>query len=76
LCHGSAGLALIFARGAALTGDSSLADAARFWVDDTLQRVAGCDDSSLLNGLAGAGLALLALSGDHEPAWDRALLLS
>jgi hypothetical protein len=38
LCHGAAGLALIFARLHAETGDPVLADAARHWLADVLDR--------------------------------------
>jgi lantibiotic modifying enzyme len=76
LCHGSAGLALTFQRAAQWTGSPVLHDAARYWLDDTLARVAACEDTSLLTGLPGAGLALMAASGRASSAWDRALLLS
>lgn len=76
LCHGSAGLALIFARMHQATGSPALADAARYWHDDTLARLPMTTDLTLLTGLAGAGLALMALGGETAPSWDRALLLS
>jgi lantibiotic modifying enzyme len=76
LCHGSAGLSLIFARARGFTSRSAIADAARFWLDDTLARVPATEDLTLLNGIAGAGLALIAASDERAPAWDRALLLS
>jgi len=34
------------------------------------------DDPTLLAGAAGTALVLLAAAGDHDPEWDRALLLS
>jgi len=41
LCHGSAGLAHLFNRLHQLTGEQPLADAARFWVERTLELCAG-----------------------------------
>ena len=38
LCHGSAGLALIFQRLYQATGDQVFADVARYWIRDTLDR--------------------------------------
>jgi hypothetical protein len=76
LCHGAAGLALIFARMHHETGRPDFADAARHWLSATLAFVPHTTDTTLLTGLAGAGLTLMALAGDHAPAWDRALLLS
>jgi lantibiotic modifying enzyme len=76
LCHGSAGLAQIFRRAAQWTGSLVLDEVGRYWVDDTRARVAACEDRSLLTGLPGAGLALMAATGRASSAWDRALLLS
>ena len=35
-----------------------------------------CNEYSILNGVAGIGLALLAMVSDKEPSWDECLLLS
>jgi len=89
LCHGSSGLALLFARLAHAFEDERLADAARTWGRVLLdQRVPGApvagiqysvpkdDDrameprAGMLEGAAGAGLTLLALSTDKAPDWD------
>lgn len=35
-----------------------------------------CDEYSILNGVAGIGLGLLAMVSDKEPSWDECLLLS
>jgi lantibiotic modifying enzyme len=93
-CHGSAGLALIFARMHQRTGRDTFKHAARFWIDETLSKGRREDgfggyrayrpdlpddlasELSLLMGIAGIGLTLMALASPIEPAWDRALLLS
>jgi lantibiotic biosynthesis protein len=91
LCHGSAGLALVFARLAAYEDDAELRAAASTWLGQTLEYWKpgrGCGgftvqilkdwvaDPSFLMGAAGIGLALLALSDPEPPAWDRLLLLT
>ena len=94
LCHGSAGLALIFARMYHATGGGVFREAALHWLDTTLAMGnrgngfagyrADLGDApedlaaqlSVLMGIAGVGLALMALCSSIEPAWDRALLLS
>ncbi len=91
LCHGAAGLGLVFARLHQVTGDPQLHDTARYWFRHTLDLrvpstgVAGYTaadvdgpvaDPSLLAGATGIALALHAAGTDHEPTWDRTLLLS
>ncbi len=91
VCHGAAGLGLIFARLHHATGDPVLGDAARSWFERTLElRQPGTgiggfategpegatDDPGLLTGATGIGLALHAAASDQEPTWDRILLLS
>jgi lantibiotic biosynthesis protein len=92
LCHGSAGLAHLFNRMYQMTSESVLADAARFWVERTLElcsaaapgRDALLSDVAepawkgpgLLEGAAGVALALEAASTTAEPAWDQILLVS
>jgi len=92
LCHGSAGLAHLFNRMYQMTAEPVLADAARFWVERTLElcsaaapdRDAVLSDaaepawkgSGLLEGAAGVALALEAASTTAEPAWDQILLVS
>ena len=91
LCHGAAGLGLVFARLHQATGDPRLRSAARFWLLHTLDlRVQGTGiagyttadadgpvaDPSLLTGATGIALALHAATTDREPTWDRVLLLS
>lgn len=92
-CHGSSGLAHLYARLYAATGESVFADAAARWTEQTLAfrtagegvagffyvssendkmiRVAG---SGFLEGAAGIGLVLLAMSSTEPPAWDRVVL--
>jgi hypothetical protein len=92
LCHGSAGLAHLFNRMYQMTAEPVLADAARFWVERTLDLCAaaapGRDAAlsgvaepawkgpGLLEGAAGVALALEAASTTAEPAWDQILLVS
>jgi hypothetical protein len=89
LCHGGTGLALVFARLAALTGDAELRRAASAWLGRTLDletpvRGFAFDafmpdgwqaSTELLVGSPGIGLGLLALSDPDPPRWDRLLLL-
>ena len=92
LCHGSAGLAHLFNRMYQMTAESALADAARFWVERTLEfcsaavpglGVASSDTAQpawngpgLLEGAAGVALAMEAAATTVEPAWDQMLLVS
>ncbi|MBV9445653.1 MAG: lanthionine synthetase C family protein [Streptosporangiaceae bacterium] len=92
LCHGSAGLAHLFNRMYQMTAEPALADAARFWVERTLDlcsaavrgRDAALTDASeppwkgpgLLEGASGVALALEAASTAVEPVWDQMLLVS
>ncbi|MBV9093173.1 MAG: lanthionine synthetase C family protein [Streptosporangiaceae bacterium] len=92
LCHGSAGLAHLFNRIYQMTAEPALADAARFWVERTLElcsaaapgRDATRTDAAppawkgpgLLEGAAGVALALEAASTTVEPVWDQMLLVS
>lgn len=91
LCHGAAGLGLVFMRLHQATGEAELRDAARYWFEHALSLrrpgtgVAGFStenldgyvaDPGLLTGTSGIALALHAAATDREPTWDRALLLS
>jgi hypothetical protein len=91
LCHGSAGLAHLFNRMYQMTAEPVLADAARFWVERTLElcsaeltRDATQTDAAraawkgpgLLEGAAGVVLALEAACTTAEPIWDQMLLVS
>jgi len=74
-CHGAAGLAQIFGRLHAVTGDGALGDAARFWLAETLRLAERTTAPGLLDGAAGIALVLHAATSDHAPDWDRAFLL-
>jgi lantibiotic biosynthesis protein len=92
LCHGSVGLAHLFNRMYQMTAEPILADAARFWVERTLElcsavapgRDATMTDAApaawkgpgLLEGAAGIALALEAACTVAEPIWDQMLLVS
>ncbi len=92
LCHGSAGIALIYARAWHRADRPELAAAAVSWLDYTLRLRRdglGCagylahqgadkwaPESGVLTGSAGIALSLLALATDVEPDWDWLLLLS
>ena len=92
LCHGSAGLAHLFNRMYQMTAEPTLADAARFWVERTLElcsaeapgRGATLTEAArpvwkgpgLLEGAAGVALAMEAAGTTVEPIWDQMLLVS
>jgi hypothetical protein len=92
LCHGSAGLAHLFNRMFHATGEPWLAEAARFWFEQTLAMrrpghgIGGYEawepggartaDRGLLTGATGIALALVAATTDIEPLWDHMLLVS
>jgi lantibiotic biosynthesis protein len=79
LCHGTAGTAHLFNRLYQATGERAFGDAARLWLARTAQQFDGepvraVADTSLLTGVSGAALALLAAGTGDVPAWDRILL--
>ena len=91
LCHGVAGLLMITLRFAHDTGDPTFADAAVSLTRQLLELYdpelpfgyralsddgATADKPGLLDGAAGAALALLAAGTDTAPVWDGMLLLS
>jgi hypothetical protein len=90
LCHGSAGLAVIFARLCETIGGPELHDATRTWLLRTIdylerdgfagtstpQRATCFRGLGLLTGAAGILLALSSLTTSSAAAWDRALGLS
>jgi len=79
LCHGSAGLAHLFNRMYQITAEPALGDAARFWVERTLETCgtpSAWNGPGLLEGAAGVALAMEAVSTTAEPAWDQMLLVS
>lgn len=88
LCHGAAGLAVLFDRLGQSTGNGGLEDAARRWYERTLamrevgrgacgyrshRREGWVADRSLLTGATGIGLALLQGISPARPEWHRIL---
>lgn len=92
LCHGTAGIAQIYRRMFYETGNTVFYDISDYWIGETLKMakfpdgVAGYKfmhetemevDFSLLNGVAGIGLALLSsIASEKFSNWDTSLLLS
>jgi lantibiotic modifying enzyme len=92
LCHGSMGISHIYRRIYLATGDPLFQAAAENWLQLTLQMPvkkqgpaafqyrseSGFEKNfSLLNGISGIGLALVAAAdNDTLPDWDRCLLIS
>ncbi|NQZ11272.1 MAG: lanthionine synthetase C family protein [Algicola sp.] len=94
ICHGSAGLVLIYQRLHQLTGNIQFSQEAQYWLEhvltqaekdlETLSGLHAFDgkasnyhqDLSLLEGISGVGLALIAADSDISPDWDEILLLS
>ena len=91
LCHGSAGLALLFYKMAIVSGHTEFLDAASHWTRATLDHgqspaaAAGyqflttgnhyVSSYSLLEGITGVGLALLALLDSDTLGWEQGILL-
>jgi hypothetical protein len=73
MCHGALGLAHLFNRCYQASGDLLLRAAARDWLSRGLA-MSGDDGEDVIEGAAGAGLALLAALADEEPGWDRLFL--
>lgn len=92
ICHGSSGIAHMFNRHYNQTKNKTYKESAKYWFQQTIEMgnqkgsSAGykfltgngtwIKDYSLLNGIAGIGLALISAVSDIEPKWDEALLLS
>lgn len=90
ICHGTAGLALIFYRMYLNTDMLEFKEAYEFWIEETI-KMAGDKESldfrsyrpenkslkeyGLLEGIAGIGLVLLSICLNEEPDWDEMLLL-
>lgn len=82
ICHGTAGVAMIFNRMYLNTGMQEFKDASEYWISETLRyldetkELLSNVDFSLLTGLSGIGLVLLSyLTGDPQ-SWDELFLLS
>ena len=91
LCHGTAGIAHIFNRFFQRTQHPAFKEAARYWFEKTLEMATFTDglagfrsrsdntwvnDTGMLEGISGIGLALISAVSAVEPKWDAALLLS
>lgn len=91
LCHGSAGNMHIYRRLYEYTGDESFFKLENHWCKIGLEMHEQTpakelfryfdgsqfdNNLSFLEGLAGTGLGFLARIDNHDPAWDRLLLLS
>jgi len=90
ICHGSAGIAMIFRRMFLETHREEYKEATSFWIDQTLHFSRYEDglvgykalekdgmkcDYSLLSGIAGIGLVLLSYLVDDHQHWDEMFLL-
>jgi hypothetical protein len=74
LCHGSAGIALVFHRLHHATGEPRFLAAAARWYEHAVTGDIG--SAGLLGGSLGLALALHAATSNDEPAWDRVLGMS
>jgi len=86
LCHGSSGLALIFFKAYLLSKNDKFKEAAQYWTKETINYLNTTHspvhsvtqrppDPSLLNGLSGIGLTLMAIDQGYLPGWEKGLLL-
>ncbi len=91
LCHGTAGLALLFYKLGMLTGHEELLDAAAHWMRATLDHGLNSGGSagylylttgnryvsnfSLLEGISGTGLAILSLLEPDAMGWERGMMM-
>jgi len=91
ICHGSAGIAMIFRRMYLETGRNEFKDATQYWMQQTLNfsrfedglvgyktyvRDGWENDYSLLMGISGIGLVLLSYLENDPQNWDEMFLLS
>ncbi|MDR1339524.1 MAG: lanthionine synthetase C family protein [Prevotellaceae bacterium] len=91
ICHGSAGIAMIFRRIFLETKRSEFAEATRYWLNQTLNFSRFEDGPagyktfqfkewkstySLLDGIAGIGLVMMSCLFDDKQKWDEMFLLS
>jgi len=91
ICHGSAGVCLIFRRMYIETNISEFHEASLYWLERTLDFAEFDDglagyktnmggiwqkDYSLLTGISGIGLVLASVILDDDQKWDEILLLS
>ncbi len=91
ICHGSAGIAMIYNRMYINTGLKVFLDTANYWMEQTLSYswfedgLAGyksyesgewINKDSLLEGITGIGLIMISWLSKDKQAWDELLLLS
>lgn len=90
ICHGSAGIAMIYRRLYHDTQEDDFAKASEYWLSQTLNLsryddgLAGyktkygdewIQDYTILTGISGIGLVLLSFLGDDKQEWDELFLL-
>ena len=90
LCHGTAGVALLYRRFWELTGNPEFREAENYWFHETLAMGDYTDglggfktwtkdemlkDCNVLDGAAGIGLALLSTVAEIPDTWENSLLL-
>ena len=91
ICHGSAGIAMIYRRMYLEAGRNEFLEAISYWIQQTLnfscfedglagykrfEKEGWKNDYSLLTGIAGIGLVLLSYIEDNQQDWDELFLLS
>jgi len=91
ICHGSAGIALIYRRLYIETGRDEFREATQYWINQTLNFSCFDDglsgyktlvkegwkcDYSLLTGISGIGLVLLSYLENNQQQWDELFLIS
>ena len=92
ICHGSAGIAMIYRRMYLETHHDKFKESIDYWIQQTLNfshfedGLVGyktlvkdgwkCDDYSLLTGIAGIGLVLMSYLNNDQQDWDELFLIS
>jgi lantibiotic biosynthesis protein len=82
ICHGSAGIAMIFNRMYLNTNISEFNNAREYWIKETLKHIeektkpVPKHNYSLLTGFSGISLVLLSFLADDAQLWDELFLLS
>jgi len=88
LCHGTAGLAMIFRRMYKNTNANNFCDTAGYWLEQTVKMskfedgLAGYKsnekdlETDVISGISGIGLVLLTFLTDNDPVWDESFLLT
>lgn len=91
ICHGTAGISMLYKRMYINTSMKSFLQASNYWLDQTVDFVYGKDkrvknesdenanywtnNISLLTGISGIGLVLISSILDDEQAWDEIFLM-